>query len=129
MYNRIALYIQEYIDGKRRALPVLALLTFCSWVWGFVSWVRSTLWKVLPQKRLPIPVISIGALVAGGSGKTPFVLKLAGELAPFLKVAILTRGYRGGDEAALLRKRCPAALVLEGKNRYEQGLQAVQQGA
>ncbi|MGH9718861.1 MAG: tetraacyldisaccharide 4'-kinase [Bryobacteraceae bacterium] len=43
------------------------------------------------SQRLPIPVISVGNLSMGGTGKTPMVLHLASKLS---KPAILTRGYR-----------------------------------
>ena len=46
------------------------------------------------QCRLPVPVISVGGITVGGSGKTPFVNYLAGLLGSRgLRPAILTRGY------------------------------------
>jgi tetraacyldisaccharide 4'-kinase len=56
--------------------------------WFFTrGWIKSV--------RLPRPVISIGNLTVGGTGKTPTCLWLAGELrCQGLKVAILSRGYR-----------------------------------
>ena len=56
--------------------------------WFFTrGWIKSV--------RLPRPVISIGNLTVGGTGKTPTCLWLAGELScQGLKVAILSRGYR-----------------------------------
>src|SRR5512147_1362343 len=56
--------------------------------WFFTrGWIKSV--------RLPRPVISVGNLTVGGTGKTPTCLWLAGELRrQGLKVAILSRGYR-----------------------------------
>ena len=85
------------------------------------------------------PVISVGNVAAGGAGKTPFVLWLAGELAAAGKnPAILTRGYgrtsRGtvvvsdgmgalapvaaaGDEAALLARALPNVPIVADADR------------
>jgi tetraacyldisaccharide 4'-kinase len=64
--------------------------------------------------RLPRPVLSVGNITTGGTGKTPVVLWLAGELRSMgTRPAVLLRGYRstpGGfsDEAALLERRLNA---------------------
>ena len=78
------------------------------------------------------PVISIGNLTTGGTGKTPVTLAIAqGLIRRGMKVVILTRGYRAktpqayvratspdfGDEAYLLQKQVPQAVVISGKNR------------
>jgi 3-deoxy-D-manno-octulosonic-acid transferase len=90
-------------------------------------------------KPLPVPVVSIGGITVGGSGKTPFTTYLAGELRErgFLP-AILTRGYRRrspasslaiaagarvptaftGDEAQIFL-RAGVSPVGIGANRYE----------
>src|SRR5205085_650476 len=53
--------------------------------------------------RAPVPVLCVGNLVAGGSGKTPIVLSLAGMLRESgIAVHIVTRGY-GGDLAGPVR--------------------------
>ena len=52
------------------------------------------------------PVVSVGNLTAGGTGKTPMVAHLAeGLAAAGTRPAVLTRGYRGGDEARELEAR------------------------
>ena len=92
----------------------------------------------LQAKRLQGPVVSVGNLSAGGSGKTPFVM-LLGELlkARGLKFDVLSRGYgrtsRGvlivdpaglpqqyGDEPLLIARKLQAP-VLVGEDRYEAG--------
>jgi tetraacyldisaccharide 4'-kinase len=88
--------------------------------------------------RLQGPVISVGNLSAGGSGKTPFVILLGGLLkARGIKFDVLSRGYgrrtRGvlmvepgglspdfGDEPLLIARRLQAPVVV-GENRYEAG--------
>src|SRR5438128_6894581 len=93
----------------------------------------------LRARRLQGPVISIGNLSVGGSGKTPFVI-LLGELlkARGLKFDILSRGYgrqtRGvalvdpggsardfGDEPLLIVRRLQVPLIV-GEDRYAAGV-------
>jgi tetraacyldisaccharide 4'-kinase len=94
---------------------------------------------VLEARRLNGPVISVGNLSVGGSGKTPFVLLLGEQLkARGVKFDILSRGYgrqtRGvalvkpdgsspvfGDEPLLLARRLGVPVVV-GEDRYQAGL-------
>lgn len=95
--------------------------------------------QLLPTKRLEGPVVSVGNLSIGGSGKTPFVI-LLGELLKTRGVPfnILSRGYgrqtRGvlqvdpggsardfGDEPLLIARRLEVPVVL-GEDRYQAGL-------
>lgn len=91
------------------------------------------------QKVAPF-VISVGNIVLGGAGKTPFVLWLVDFLtSKGCKCAILTRGYKGsasklkeptivnplkhsakfvGDEPLLMARRCPGVPVIVNRNRY-----------
>ena len=94
---------------------------------------------VLRSRRLTGPVVSVGNLSVGGSGKTPFVL-LLGELlqARGVKFDILSRGYgrktKGvmlvdpagtsqdfGDEPLLIARRLGVPVIV-GDDRYEAGL-------
>jgi tetraacyldisaccharide 4'-kinase len=98
----------------------------------------------LRQTRLPRPVISIGNLTLGGTGKTPLAIYLA-ELLGKLNAApaLLSRGYgrqsrekiqvfgpadevsdlvgRAGDEPALVRRRVPAVWLGISKDRRAAG--------
>ena len=95
--------------------------------------------------RAPVAVICVGNLVAGGSGKTPVVLSLAGSLAAMgTAVHVVTRGYGGrlagpvrvdptrhdalavGDEALLIAARAPCWVA---RNRAAGVRQAVAAGA
>ena len=90
--------------------------------------------KLLNQARLPCPVISVGNLTVGGTGKTPLVEYIARH---FIKsgrrVVILSRGYRarktpGGirnDEAEVLAANVPDAAHIQSKNRVTAGIRAV----
>ncbi len=98
--------------------------------------------RLLKTRRLPHPVISVGNLTTGGTGKTPLVMYLAQTLKRTgLDPAILTRGYKGkaehtgrlvsdgsrllttpeecGDEAYLMATRLEGVPIAAGKNRYQ----------
>jgi tetraacyldisaccharide 4'-kinase len=87
-----------------------------------------------------VPVISIGNITTGGTGKTPMTLAIAQQLiAEGQKVVILSRGYGAktpqayaratspdfGDEAFFLQQALPEAVVVVGKNRAKNALKAV----
>lgn len=94
-----------------------------------------------------LPIVSVGNLIAGGSGKTPFIIEAARH---FDKVAIVSRGYKrtskglvvvsewgeilasqaeSGDEPYLLARECKNASVIVSKDRREAILKAKQMGA
>jgi len=53
------------------------------------------------QYRAPVPVLVIGNITVGGSGKTPLIMALVDYLQPRgIQVGVISRGY-GGDEAAM----------------------------
>ncbi len=73
--------------------------------------------KVLRRTRLPFPVVSVGNLTWGGTGKTPFVEYLARKIGEQNKTPlILTRGY-SHDEIEQFRRHLPRAIVGVGKHR------------
>jgi tetraacyldisaccharide 4'-kinase len=98
-------------------------------------------------RRLPRPVVSVGNLHWGGSGKTPLVAAVAAHLRDRgLAVCILSRGYAsqgrgvrvvsagegpllgpllGGDEPVLLAGELPGVAVVVGADRYRAGLHAL----
>jgi len=101
------------------------------------------------QHGLPCKVVSIGNLTVGGTGKTPLTIDVARRLAAMgLKVAVLSRGYRGraeragavvsdgknlllgpadaGDEPWMMARHLDGIPVLVGKDRYRSGLIACQ---
>ncbi len=74
------------------------LLLPVSWLFCLVVWLRRTAYRLglLQSTRLPIPVIVIGNITVGGSGKTPLVIWIANYLkSKGLKPGIISRGYGG----------------------------------
>lgn len=90
-----------------------------SWIYALGVYFRNGLYnlRILPITRVPCTVVSVGNIVAGGTGKTPFVHLLARRFS-HRKVAILSRGYGAvPDEAILLARRLPNVKVYIGKDR------------
>ncbi len=88
-----------------------------SWLYALGVFFRNRLYDWLPVIKVPATVVSVGNILAGGTGKTPLVLLLA-QAFPHRKVAILSRGYGGrADEARLLARRLPNVKVYVGKDR------------
>lgn len=73
--------------------------TFAAWLFGVMVALRNFLYQVgiLPSKRLPGRVISVGNIAVGGTGKSPVVIALGQYfIAKGVHCAVLTRGYKGG---------------------------------
>lgn len=86
-------------------------LVLLSVVYGIGS--ASSLWiRSLRPARVAVPVVSVGNLVAGGTGKTPLVVYLARLLASEGRsVAVVSRGYGRTSRGALLVSRGDGPLV------------------
>jgi tetraacyldisaccharide 4'-kinase len=103
---------------------------------------QAYLWRVLQSRKAGVPVLSVGNLLMGGSGKTPFTIYLAALLLrKGFRPGIVSRGYGGsnrekflvvsdgssgrpfagpsvtGDEPFLMAKRLPKIPVLVGRKR------------
>ena len=87
-------------------------------------------WRSGSKRKLPKPVISVGNLTLGGTGKTPLLIRLIHDLESMgLRPAILTRGYGGScggdsmgpesDEVSLMREKCPGVPIGVGANRFQ----------
>jgi tetraacyldisaccharide 4'-kinase len=103
---------------------------------------------IMGAERLPCPVISIGNITAGGTGKTPMALYTAGLIRQMgYRPAVVSRGYRGqaeksgavvsdgfhlfadcrtaGDEPFMMACRLKGVPVLVGRNRFQSAMRAV----
>lgn len=107
-----------------------------SWLYGLGVNFRNRLFdkKILKQHSFDIPVICVGNLTVGGTGKTPHIEYLIRLLSPQYKVAVLSRGYKRktsdfmfvdihseardvGDEPLQIKQKFPAVLVAVDKDR------------
>ncbi len=99
----------------RRRGPLAMLLWPLSLVFTALAALRRALYRagLLKTERLPVPVIVVGNVVAGGAGKTPIVIELVRHLqARGLAPAVVSRGYgRQAADTALVRTDSRAADV------------------
>ncbi len=89
------------------------ILYFLSEIYGFFAVLRRDLYYggFFKRKALPRPVISVGNINVGGTGKTPIVISLAKRLQEMgYYVVVLSRGYK--------RKSKGTVLVSDGKNIF-----------
>ena len=72
------------------------MLLPASKIYGLVTWMRNKLfdWNILKQHTFGVPVVVVGNLVAGGSGKTPHTEYLVDGLRHSYHLAVLSRGYK-----------------------------------
>ncbi len=97
------LQISRLHSGKRRT-PLLLLLIVILWPLSLLYRSGVALRNfgyshgLLKSHRLSCPVISVGNLTTGGTGKTPVTILIAERLQRKLATAILSRGYRSGNE-------------------------------
>lgn len=134
MFNnqKFITWVEEYLFYPKSLLQFLLsfLLLPFSLIYCFIILIKRFTSNPVDYK---IPIISIGNLTIGGSGKTPFLISLAQD---FENVAIILRGYRreskglhvitknddiklSGDEAMLYVNALPQATVIVSEDRVE----------
>lgn len=123
------------------------ILAFALLPFSILYIIGSLLRRAFSTKQdFDIPIISVGNLVAGGSGKTPFIIEVARH---FDKVAVISRGYKrqssglvvvslwgslqvgvehAGDEPYLIAKSLQNASVIVCKDRIKAILKAKELG-
>ncbi len=127
---------KDLISGKKEgplADFIRLILKGFSYFYVWVVNLRNFLYdkNILKTRVVSVPVISIGNLTAGGTGKTPTVIWCCNFLSgKKYRCAILTRGYKAkpgklSDEPAILTKNCPATRVVVNPNRYEGARKAI----
>lgn len=87
---------------QRQAAWLWLLLPF-SWLYGLITMIRRQAYKngIFSSYRAPIPVMVIGNISVGGSGKTPLIIALVNYLQKQgIKVGVISRGY-GGDTSQM----------------------------
>lgn len=107
-----------------------------SWLYGVAVSLRNELFAlgILKERSFSIPVISVGNITVGGSGKTPHVEYLIRLLQDYIKVGVLSRGYKRkshgyvladdnstmrdlGDEPYQIKQKFHDIYVAVDKNR------------
>ncbi len=112
--------------------PTRWLLSPLAVAWGAVAAARNAWYDRVPgaTHAAGVPVISIGNLTVGGTGKTPLVIATTRELlAAGRRPAVLTRGYRAApgqpaDEVLELRAALPAVPVVVDADRVRGAVSA-----
>jgi tetraacyldisaccharide 4'-kinase len=138
--------LQSLWYGKSRIAWLLAPL---AWLYAFVISIRRWMYraKLLHSVKVDKPVVVIGNITVGGTGKTPLVIWLAQTLTSGgFKVGVIARGYLGkastwpqvvtkdsdpdfvGDEAVLIAQQTNA-IVVAGPDRVADALRAIELGA
>lgn len=107
-----------------------------SWLYGLIVCFRNRLfaWGILKQETFDVPVICIGNITVGGTGKTPHTELLIRILHEKYKVAVLSRGYKRktsgfvlaakestsldlGDEPFQIKQKFPEVIVAVDADR------------
>lgn len=141
-------------DGTETFVPLPPFLVApLSWLYGMVRCFHRFLADVGLRRRrhLKAPVVCVGNLTVGGTGKTPFVRMVSNQLMEMgRKPAIISRGYhakerlsrplvvsdgrevkasieQSGDEPMWLARHCPGVSVVTHSKRYRAGKVAIKQ--
>ena len=137
-------------DSIHRFSPTRALLYLSSLIYRLIVDLRNRLYdrQILKSVRLSCPVISVGNMTVGGTGKTPCVIGLARMLQQNgFKCTVISRGYGGrnpqavniasdgnsillgaesaGDEPLLIARSLPGIPVITGAKRKFTGRAAI----
>jgi tetraacyldisaccharide 4'-kinase len=85
-----------------------------SLIYGFITWLRNKFfdWGFLKQTSFRIPIISVGNITVGGTGKTPFIEFLIRSLSNRYQIAVLSRGYKRNTHGVVVaNERATAAII------------------
>jgi len=158
MDNQVMVRIRKKIekimtgDDKTCFFSMESFLLIISLAYGYAVKLRAFCYKIgiVKSKKLPCRVISIGNITVGGTGKTPTTIKVAQIVSGFgYKVAIISRGYKGGaekaggivsnghtifmepekagDEPFMMATKVKNIPVVVGQNRYKAGRLAIKE--
>ena len=124
---------EMFFSPKWYHYPLIVILSPLALLYGLMMYLRR---KLTVKKDFGIPIVSVGNLIVGGSGKTPFVIALASR---YEDVTIISRGYgrqskgllkvsekgkilitveESGDEAMLMAAALPQASVIVSEDRH-----------
>ena len=124
---------EMFFSPKWYHYPLIVILSPLALLYGLLMYLRR---KLTVKKDFGIPIVSVGNLIVGGSGKTPFVIALASR---YEDVTIISRGYgreskgllkvsekgkilitveESGDEPMLMALSLPQASVIVSEDRH-----------
>jgi tetraacyldisaccharide 4'-kinase len=129
---------REVVSGRRRGMSATLLrgvLGLCETPYAWAMRLRNHRYDrgLAKTHRVDVPVVSIGNLTLGGTGKTPLVLWVAGYFRQRgVRVSIVSRGYAAGDdgrndEALELELALPEVPHLQNAKRVEAAQRAVEE--
>ncbi len=117
----------DILNGRRRGVGASLLrgaLTVASWPYSVAMRARRLAYRcgLLRTHKAAVPVICVGNITTGGTGKTPMVAWVVAHLkSAGMKPAILTRGYKAADgtsdEAQLLKQLTGVPVIVEADRR------------
>ncbi len=118
--------------GEKAPFVLKFLLYPLSLIYGFIVAIRNKLfdYNILKSKEFRIPVISVGNITVGGTGKTPHIEYLIEMLSGEYKIAILSRGYKRKTQGFLIAgENTPVSFIGDEpwqlKEKYPQVTVAV----
>ncbi len=87
-----------------RSIISKTILLPCSKLYGAITAVRNQLfdWKILPQHEFDVPIVVVGNLAVGGTGKTPHTEYIVEALRHKYHIAVLSRGYKRATKGFVL---------------------------
>lgn len=91
--------MKPYLDQA-----ITYLLTPAKWLYGMGVWFHNWLYdsNIKKQTSFDVPVISVGNLTVGGTGKTPHVEYLIERLGNYYNIAVVSRGYKRKTKGYIL---------------------------
>lgn len=135
MKNSLVFWGEKYLFSPGIFEILLSLLLFpLSLLYCLIVWIK---YKIAVPEEFGLPIISVGNLIVGGSGKTPLTVALSSR---YKDTAIVLRGYgreskgvqvvsdaknilcdvkTSGDEAMLYARLLPNAMVIVAEDRVE----------
>lgn len=92
---------------ENSSIKINRLLYPFSWLYGAGVWVRNKLfdWGIIKSRTYDIPIICVGNITVGGTGKTPHTEYLIRLLKDRYNVAVLSRGYKRKTKGFVLADR------------------------
>ncbi|MBP7770221.1 MAG: tetraacyldisaccharide 4'-kinase [Aliarcobacter sp.] len=144
MKQKLYLWIEDYLFFPNTFQKIISFLLLpLTFIYMLIILIKRAMAKEI---HFGIPIISVGNLIVGGSGKTPITIKLASK---YENICVILRGYgraskglfvvsqngkilidvkTSGDEAMLLAKSLKKATIIVSENRIKAILKAKELG-